>query len=222
MTKLSGVSAIFGGTFDPPHLSHLEAVRGLFVNPGVKRVFVIPSARPPHKPAHVDSAHRLKMVELTFEGIPDVILDRREIDREKTGRPSYSFDTILDIKKAEPNLAFVIGADQLLDFPKWHRFADCLSACHWIVLTRKPDGESTAQEAAKTLESMGLARKTGPHRWSLDQGKWLEIIETPAPARSSTEIRRQIALKGLPPEGALSDRVTRYLKDHGLYGTPRE
>lgn len=222
MTKLSGVSAIFGGTFDPPHLSHLAAVRGLFANPGVKRVFVIPAAKPPHKPAHVESAHRLRMTELLFEGVSDVLVDRREIDREKTGQPSYSIDTILDLKKTEPNLAFVIGADQLRDFPKWHRFADCLSACHWIVLTRRPDGEAKAQAAAKELESRGLARPTDPRSWALAGGKTLEIVETPAPALSSTEIRRQIALKGLPPEGALSDLVTRYLKDHGLYGTPRE
>lgn len=220
--RWSEITAIFGGTFDPPHLGHLEAVRGLLKNPGVKRVLVIPAAKPPHKPTHADSQHRLKMTEHLFDGVPEVKIDQRELSRESSGVPSYSFDTISEISRemdaGNEKLTFVIGSDQLRDLPAWHRFPELLGLCHWIVLTRRPDGHATAMEAIRALESRGLVRLIGSDLWSLPQRKTLKIMNTEARALSSTEIRRQIALNGRPPTQALSESVTRYLMDHRLYG----
>ncbi|HUP55886.1 MAG TPA: adenylyltransferase/cytidyltransferase family protein, partial [Bdellovibrionota bacterium] len=60
------VTAIFGGTFDPPHLGHREAVAGLFRNPGVREVWVMPAASPPHKPAIATAEQRLELARLAF------------------------------------------------------------------------------------------------------------------------------------------------------------
>jgi nicotinate-nucleotide adenylyltransferase len=60
------VTAVFGGTFDPPHLGHREAIAGLFKNPGVSRALVIPSFIPPQKPQAVGSDHRVAMAKLCF------------------------------------------------------------------------------------------------------------------------------------------------------------
>ena len=51
--------------------------------------------------------------------------------------------------------AFVIGADQLLKLPTWHRFPELLGLAQWIVLARKPDGETRAREALRALAGVG-------------------------------------------------------------------
>lgn len=192
-TRWSEVTAVLGGTFDPPHLGHREAVRGLFQNPGVRRVIVVPSANPPFKPQAASGEDRFKMAELTFKGLVDVLMDRRELTRaEKNSQPSYTIDTLQDLKKEIPNLAFVMGADQLAQLHSWHRFHDLLNACHWIVLARKPDGEKTAMKTLQEWESSGLVRRTGSE-WETTGKTRISLVETDAPDLSSSAVREEIA-----------------------------
>src|ERR1044072_1797188 len=85
----SNITAVFGGRFDPPHLGHREAVRGLFEHPGVKRVLIVPSASPPHKPTWATAEQRAGMAGLNFKATTkdsfpaEVELDLRELDRAR-------------------------------------------------------------------------------------------------------------------------------------------
>src|SRR3954447_18077682 len=87
--RWSEVTAVFGGRFDPPHLGHREAVRGLFERPGVSRVVILPSASPPHKPTWASAENRAEMASLNFQTFgfnkfPQAIeTDRRELDRAR-------------------------------------------------------------------------------------------------------------------------------------------
>ena len=40
---------VYGGTFDPPHMGHLEAARAAMDLLGLDRMLFIPAAVPPHK-----------------------------------------------------------------------------------------------------------------------------------------------------------------------------
>src|SRR5437588_3172279 len=96
--RWSETIALFGGRFDPPHRGHLEAVRGVFSEPGVKEVWVIPSPTPPHKPAHAPAEDRLELVRRAFSTAQlgshasSVRIDSREMERARAhpGQPSYS------------------------------------------------------------------------------------------------------------------------------------
>jgi nicotinate-nucleotide adenylyltransferase len=214
--RWSEVSAVFGGRFDPPHLGHVEAVRGLFREPGVRRVFVVPSAQPPHKAAAATAAQRLEMARAAFAGLGgDVIVDDRELRR---AGPSYSYDTLQELRRETPELAFVVGADQLRDLRTWHRFPEILGLAHWIVLARKPDGEALTGATLREWESAGLAR---PERggWRLAGGRVLIAVPTAAPAVSSTAVREAIGRTGQAPEGTVSEGISAYLKQNRLYGT---
>lgn len=224
-------TALFGGTFDPPHLGHREAVRGLFSAPGVKRVLVIPAATPPHKPVSTPVEDRVEMARLNFSATPrdpypsDVLVDLREIWRAKIqGRPSYSYETLQELKRDIPDLAFVIGTDQLESLPQWYRFPEILELCHWIVLERKPDGAKRAEAVLKDWVASGLAqadeRGAGPGGFRLRGGKtWLKRVPTEAPPLSSTQLRETLARTGQAPEGALIPEVLAYLKQRRLYGS---
>jgi nicotinate-nucleotide adenylyltransferase len=222
------VTAILGGTFDPPHEGHREALRGLFRTPGVGRVLVMPAAAPPHKPTVATAEQRLEMARLAFEGLGDVEVDGSELERaRRTGRPSYSFETLSELAPRHKQLAFVIGTDQLRDLPQWFRFPEVLGLSHWIVLTRKPDGEAIAAKALKELEASGLLAKQADRLWKIKVpghkgDRWLTVQPTDAPALSSTAVREALGRTGKPPQDALSEPVLGYLKQHRLYGTDKD
>jgi nicotinate-nucleotide adenylyltransferase len=213
----SGVTALFGGTFDPPHLGHRRAAEGLLQDLGLKSVQILPTPTPPHKPALVSLEHRLAMVELNFEGMAaEITVDRRELKRSG---PSYTFDTLQEVRWQIPSIAFVIGTDQLTRLNTWYRFPEVLGLCHWIVLERKPTGHTLALRALKDWQGSGLARaERDPCTFRLPNAMVLKVIPTDAPAVSSTDIREEIARNGKPPEGMLHPEVEAYLKRHRLYG----
>ena len=222
----SEVTAYLGGAFDPPHIGHREAALGLLKEPGVGKVWVIPSGTPPLKLRGTPPALRLEMVRRGFPagiGIEEYEI-RRTLDLGSLAdRPSYTFETLTELRRTQPKLAFVVGADQLSRMHLWHRFPELLQLAHWIVLTRKPDGLHLSRETLRDWEVSRLVEAVpGSSRplWKLrDSSYFLTLCETDAPALSSTHIREYIERHGAPPEASLTPEVGTYLKDHRLYGT---
>ena len=213
------VTALFGGTFDPPHLGHREALDGLFTaEPGIARALILPAASPPHKPTVAKTEDRVAMARLAFAPAKlagPVEFNLLEIER---AGPSYSFDTIAELGRHFPSLAFVLGTDQLAAMAGgWHRFPELLGLCHWLVLARKPDGERQAGETLMRWSASGLARAANG-AWALPGGKCLRVVSTPARELSSTAIREAIARTGQPPENSVDSDVLAYLKRRGAYG----
>jgi nicotinate (nicotinamide) nucleotide adenylyltransferase len=227
----SDVTAVFGGAFDPPHLGHRAAIAGLFDCPGVKRVLVLPSPAPAHKPCIASAQARLEMARIGLLGRSpgpypekyqgEVRLDMREIERHaRTGKPTYTYDLLLELRAEFPLLAFVLGADQAETFHTWHRFPDVLKLSHWIVLERKPEGGVNVRKVLQNWEASGICRPAGDHCWKISGSETtLKVVPTLAPALSSTAIREAIVRNGQPPENTLTAEVSAYLKLHRIYGT---
>ena len=63
---------VYGGTFDPPHMGHLEAARAAMDLLGLDRMLFIPAAVPPHKvlpPEAAAAGDRLAMAEQMADGL---------------------------------------------------------------------------------------------------------------------------------------------------------
>jgi nicotinate-nucleotide adenylyltransferase len=151
----------------------------------------------------------------------EVRLDTRELVRAHSSAysPTYSYDTLIELQKDFPQLAFVIGADQLASLHTWHRFPELLGLCHWIVLERKPDGSPLARQTLQEWTASGLTRSLQDSTWKISNySKYLTLVPTHAPFISSTAIRESISRSGTTGEGLLSPTVLAYLKDHRLYG----
>ena len=74
---------VFGGQFDPPHNGHLAVVRAARDQLGLDRVLVVPSARPPHRPAPQTPAEtRYRLALAAFADEPRVEVSRLELDRD--------------------------------------------------------------------------------------------------------------------------------------------
>ena len=62
----------YGGTFDPPHLGHMEAARAAAEALGLDKLLLIPAAVPPHKalpPDAVAPQARLAMAAMVADGV---------------------------------------------------------------------------------------------------------------------------------------------------------
>lgn len=147
-------TAIYGGSFNPPHLGHVKAAAAVREKLEPDRFLIIPTNIPPHKDMDEDSPspeQRMELCRLAFRDIPGVELSDLEIKRE--GR-SYSADTvsILRQKYPEDELYLVIGSDMFLSFCQWYKFQYLLDNCVLTVLSREEDDRQELERFKTELE----------------------------------------------------------------------
>ncbi len=115
--------AVYGGSFDPPHVAHvLAADYALSVGVG-DRVLVLPvfgHAFGKNMESFVD---RCRMCELAFGHIEGVEVSRLEAELSP---PNYTLHTLRLVQQRYPGaeLRLVVGSDVLLEGAHWHRFED--------------------------------------------------------------------------------------------------
>lgn len=127
--------AIFGGSFNPPHLAHVLAVTVVLARFDIERLLVVPTYQHPFAKALAPYEDRVKMCELAMGWIPRVEISRVE---EELGGESRTLRTIEHIHAAHPEwvLRFVMGADIVLESSKWYGFDRIAALAPPIVLGR--------------------------------------------------------------------------------------
>ena len=76
---------IYGGSFNPPHLGHIQAAKSFQEELGLDKLLIIPAAEPPHKQlpsGSPDAQTRLEMVRLAAAELPFAEVDDLELRRE--------------------------------------------------------------------------------------------------------------------------------------------
>lgn len=115
--------AIYGGSFDPPHIGHVMVVSHLLLNdPGVDSVLVIPCFE--HKDKVLTPfEHRLAMCEHAFGWLPRVLVSTVERD---LGGVSLTVRTLKHLKLTQPewDLRFIMGSDLKDQAPTWEGWTD--------------------------------------------------------------------------------------------------
>ncbi len=133
--------AIYGGSFNPPHLGHLEAARTVAQELCPDELIIIPDNIPPHKsmePGSPTAEERMALCRLAFRSIPNAKISPIEIERR--GK-SYTAHTIRDLRVQYPadELYLVVGSDMLLSFEEWYEFRYLLDNCVLAVVSREED-----------------------------------------------------------------------------------
>jgi len=188
MTQLIG---IFGGSFDPVHQGHIEAVTQLDQNLREQKVILerihwVLSARPPHKDQVAASIeHRFAMLQLALKKHPRYLADDCEIVRKKK---SYTIDTVKQFQQDYPkaHLNLIIGADSLENLHTWSCYEELISSVNLLVLNRpgyKCDVPEYLQERLLHCSTQLSKFKSGK----------LVLLTSSAFDISSTQIRRALA-----------------------------
>ena len=196
---------IYGGSFNPPHLGHIQAAKAFQEELGLDKLLLIPAAEPPHKklPAGSPSGqHRLEMVRLAAADLPFAEVDDLELRREGA---SYTVDTLTELRERYPDddLYFCVGTDMFQSFDTWYQPKKIIALSKIAMVHREQTDMGVLRELAA-----GFKKK---------YGKAPEILHNPILPMCSTQIRRLLVLGGA--EDFLSPAVLQYIREHGFYGT---
>ena len=125
--------AIFGGSFDPPHIGHLETIQQTLISLNIDKLIVVPAFLNPFKSKSEAPSHlRLKWLEEMTKEIPKVQVSSFEID---LNRPVPSIETVKHFRD-EDETYFIIGADNLQKLSLWKDFTQLDALVTWVVATR--------------------------------------------------------------------------------------
>jgi len=113
--------AIYGGSFDPPHISHVLAAVYALKTGGFERIVVIPVFEHAFHKQLTAFEHRARMCELSFAGISGVEVSRVERELQT---PSLTLRTLEHLASEHPDwqMRLLVGSDVLGDTAKWHAF----------------------------------------------------------------------------------------------------
>lgn len=131
---------IYGGSFDPVHSGHLLVAQAAIEELELDRLYFIPAAQSPFKPAHrhAPGALRLQFLRLALAGKTDCDVDDQEIRR---GGVSYTVDTLRAYagKFPDTKLFYLIGADNAAKLNEW-REPETLAGLAEFVAVPRPGG----------------------------------------------------------------------------------
>ena len=147
--------AVYGGSFNPPHLGHREAVVTALEALEPDLLLIIPDHEPPHKEMEEGSPtpeQRLELCRLTFGDLDHVEISSLELERN--GK-SYTYDTVLELQERYPDarLTLIVGTDMILTFEEWYHFEYLLAHCRLAAMARDFEDEEKLREAAGRLRS---------------------------------------------------------------------
>jgi nicotinate-nucleotide adenylyltransferase len=193
------------------------------------RIFVAPVAIQPlkHETPPASFADRVAMTRLAFADEPSTEISLLDAPRPD-GQSNYTINTLAAMRlqlHSNDTLFCIVGADSFLTIRKWHRSADLLTACDFIVGARPgfdltqaqaalPDG-ITAKPLPTELPNTQLFELRKTHL-SVLAASQLYLLTDLDEDISATQIRS--ALRGeTEPARILNPAVTKYIREHHLY-----
>lgn len=142
---------LFGGTFDPPHNGHVAALTAAAAT-GRFDLIEVTVAGDPYRKSAVSQVHsaamRLAMARAAFEHLDLVRVSDREINRPG---PSYTFDTVLELRGEAERVDVLVGADLAPQLPTWYR-ADDLRTLVDVGIIPRPGTPLTAPDGWNCYE----------------------------------------------------------------------
>ena len=199
---------IYGGSFNPPHIGHMEAARRAISELKLDQLLLIPAGQAPHKKTPEGTPapeHRLEMLRIATQGMEKVRVCDLEIRRDG---PSYTYETVEKLRELYPEaeLILLMGTDMFLSFMTWNQPERILQNASLGVFCRGLRKEKDAIHAKKAeMEAFGAK---------------VVLVDNPVIEVSSTQMRRMLVFrfgKFLLPRG-----VDDYIRQHKLYGTDRD
>ena len=177
---------IYGGSFDPVHLGHLQTATSIKNELNIDRLFMLPCFEPVHKNSlNYTSKQRLQMLDLAIKEFNSLEIDTREILR---GGNSFMIDTLLDLKESfkDESICLVIGMDSFINFKTWKNWDEFSKLIHLVVLPRNGDQPvSKNLTTFETVENIDKLKSNSSGHLYFSNSQMIDI--------SSSAIRGKIA-----------------------------
>ena len=212
--------ALYGGTFDPVHLGHLEVAQRVCELFEIDQVLFVPAQVAPHKVGRPisPSFHRHAMLVLATQGKHSLLVSTFELDKPER---SFTVDTLAHYRSSlgdSTDLFFVMGADSWSEITTWRDWLKVLAMANHIVVTRP--GYDIGEPSQQVRERIIDLRSGGNPKTMIVSGGCGNIFISDVVKMdvSATEIRRAAsegrfaALVKLVP-GAVAE----YIEKYGLY-----
>ena len=189
---------IFGGTFDPIHLGHIQVAEAVSAALHLDRMLVVVANHPWQKQDRpvTPAEDRFAMVAAALVDRPALEASRLELDR---GGPSYTVDTVRQLLGAEPGaeLFVVVGADVVAALDTWHD-----------------------HEVLRDLVTLAVVDRPGAVHADPPIG-WRSVRVAVTPVDVSSTDLRSVLESGGSVDGLVPDAVIHCISERDLYATGR-
>ena len=140
-----GKIGLFGGTYDPIHVGHIEIANKAMDELNLDTIYFIPTGKSYFKENVLSSDIRLNMVKSAIDSNDKFKISDCEIKR--TGN-TYSIDTVKLFRKQFPDdeLFFIMGMDSFRLFHKWKSYKDILELATLVVAPRTKTRSDNTQD----------------------------------------------------------------------------
>ena len=126
--------ALFGGSFDPPHIGHEAIIKALINFKEIDKVMVMPTFLNPFKSKfYAPSSLRVKWLKKIFSDYENVEISSYEVDSAKAVTTITSVKHLL---KSYKKIYLVIGADNLASLHTWNRYDELKELVTFVIAPR--------------------------------------------------------------------------------------
>jgi nicotinate-nucleotide adenylyltransferase len=126
--------ALYGGSFDPPHLGHKSVVEEALKVLSIDKLLVIPTFLNPFKQqSYFSASKRFEFVKEMFLSFSKVEVNDFEM---RSNRAVTTAETLRHFQKEYAVDYIIIGADNLEKLDKWSEFDYLNSHVTWVIATR--------------------------------------------------------------------------------------
>ena len=211
--------ALFGGSFNPPHLGHFEMAKFIHETLKTDEVWFLFSVNWQKNPAHYASPnHRMEMGNILAKEFSDCPFVMSNIQEDLKTHDTY--DVLQALKERYPDTRFIwiMGADNLNSFHTWKN-ADLIMEQHAIAVLQRPPYtqqsllSQTALSYAHLKTQNPLDLRSGDSGWSM--------LNNPEIDLSSSALLQNLN-RDIESIDARYEAVIEYMKQHKLYAFKEE
>jgi nicotinate-nucleotide adenylyltransferase len=207
---------LFGGTFNPLHMGHVNCITTVQSRLNLDRVVVVPAAQNPKKTPVEGPTHtqRVEMLKRGLSEYPFVEVDEIELER---GGVSFTVDTVASYAKKVPpqNLYLIVGLDQFEEFDQWKDFEKILTMANLIVVTR-PNHQLPFSDEEMPTGLKSLIAVFDRQYVALTTGRSIEFLRLTDVDVSSSDVRKRLRT-GRNVDRDVSIAVEEYIRENNLY-----
>src|SRR4030095_7263666 len=152
--------ALFGGSFDPPHVGHVAVAKHLIDSQAFDEVWVLPGFQHPFEKELTDFEERFPLCRLAFEALSPC-LKVSEAEKEAQSPKGFTVDLLRYLRKKFPKHRFfwVMGTDLQRESKQWKDFGEIKKLAELYPIPRKGYEDSLFPEVSSTELRRALQEK---------------------------------------------------------------